>query len=141
MSCTRGERRAWTKSDAVPVTRAVASSCAVPGLFPTVEIDGDRYTDGGAWSPSNADLLAGEGLDAVVFIGPIGGFLAGTPQVESELALARAKGAGTTSLLPGEAFDAVRTQLMNPAFRSQGLEIGRRDGEAAASGIRSLLAG
>jgi NTE family protein len=141
MSCTRGERRAWTKADGVPVQRAVASSCAVPGLFPPVTIDGDRYTDGGAWSPSNADLLAGEGLDAVVFIGPIGGFLAGTPQVETELALVRAKGAGTTSLLPGESFESLRMQLMNPAFRAQGLEAGRHDGAAAASGIRSLLAG
>jgi NTE family protein len=141
MSCTRGERRAWTKADGVPVQRAVASSCAVPGLFPPVTIDGDRYTDGGAWSPSNADLLAGEGLGAVVFIGPIGGFLAGTPQVETELAMVEAKGAGTASLLPGESFEPLRTQLMNPQFRAQGLEAGRRDGAAAAGGIRSLLAG
>jgi NTE family protein len=141
MSCTRGERRAWTKADGVPVQRAVASSCAVPGLFPTVTIDGDSYTDGGAWSPSNADILAGEGLDAVVFIGPIGGFLAGTPQYEAELALVAAKGAGTASLLPGPSFESLRTQLMNPQYRSEGLEAGRRDGEAAAAGIRSLLAG
>jgi NTE family protein len=141
MSCTKGERRAWTKADGVPVQRAVASSCAVPGLFPPVSIDGDRYTDGGAWSPSNADILAGEGLDAVLFIGPIGGFLAGTPQVDTELALVEAKGAATGSLLPGETFESLRMQLMNPEFRAQGLEVGRRDGEAAAAGIRSLLAG
>jgi NTE family protein len=141
MSCTKGERRAWTKADGLPVQRAVASSCAVPGLFPPVTIDGDRYTDGGAWSPSNADVLAGEGLDAVLFIGPIGGFLAGTPQVETELTLVAAKGARTMSLLPGDSFEPLRMQLMNPEFRAQGLEVGRRDGAAAASGIRSLLAG
>jgi NTE family protein len=141
MSCSKGERRVWTKADGVPITRAVASSCAVPGLFPPVTIDGDRYTDGGAWSPSNADLLAGEGLDAVLFIGPIGTFLAGTPQVDRELEQVAAKGARTQSLLPGEAFADLRTQLMNPELRAQGVEVGRQDGAAAAARIRSLVAG
>jgi NTE family protein len=141
MSCTKGERKAWTRADGVPLHRAVASSCAVPGMFPTVEIDGDRYTDGGAWSPSNADLLAGDGLDAVVFIGPIGGFLAGTPQIERELAEVAAAGARTASILPGEAFADLRMQLMNPAFRAQGLEVGRQDGTAAAERVRQALRG
>jgi NTE family protein len=141
MSCTKGERRAWARADGVPVARAVASSCAVPGMFPTVEIDGDRYTDGGAWSPSNADLLAGDGLDAVLFIGPIGGFLAGRPQIERELDQLRAAGAATESILPGEGFADLRTQLMNPAFRAQGLEAGRQDGKAAAASVRDALKG
>lgn len=143
MSCTRGERRAWTKADAgiVDVARAVASSCAVPGMFPPVTIDGDRYADGGAWSPSNADLLADEGLDQVLFIGPIGTFLAGTPQVEREMAVVQARGATTGWILPGEGFADLRTQLMNPAFRAQGLEVGRQDGKAAAPGVRDALKG
>ncbi|MEO7070723.1 MAG: patatin-like phospholipase family protein [Nostocoides sp.] len=33
--------------DAGPVTDAVVASCAVPGLFPPVEIDGQHYLDGG----------------------------------------------------------------------------------------------
>lgn len=139
LSCTTGERKAWTRADGVPLARAVASSCAVPGLFPTVEIGGDRYTDGGAWSASNADLLAGEGHDAVLFIGPIGGFLAGTPQVQRELeALPTDR---TLAILPGAHFDELRTKLMDPAFREQGLEAGRRDGAAAVAGVRDLLGG
>jgi len=139
LSCTTGQRKAWTKADGVPIARAVASSCAVPGLFPTVEIQGDRYTDGGAWSASNADLLAGEGHDAVLFIGPIGGFLAGTPQVQRELdALPTER---TAAILPGPAFDELRTKLMDPAFRQQGLDAGRRDGQAAAESVRDLLKG
>lgn len=141
MSCTTGERRVWSRDDGVPLTRAVASSCSVPGLFPPVTIKGDRFTDGGAWSPSNADLLAGEGYDQVLFIGPIGTFLAGTPQIERELAVVEAKGAATRSILPGEGFTDLRLQLMNPAFRAQGLEVGRHDGAAAAAGVRSALAG
>lgn len=141
MSTSKGERRVWTRSDGVPVQRAVASSCSVPGLFPPVTIDGDRYTDGGAWSPSNADLLAGEGLDAVLFIGPIGSFLAGRPQVETELELVAAKGARTGAILPGPAFDELRLHLMDPAFRAQGVEAGRADGAAAAARVRDVLGG
>jgi NTE family protein len=142
LSTSTGERRVWTKADGVPVQRAVASSCAVPGLFPPVTIDGDRYTDGGAWSPSNADLLAGEGLDAVLFIGPIGTFLAGPrPQVELELEQVAAKGARTGSLLPGPSFESLRTSLMDPAFRAQGVEAGRADGTAAAARVREVLGG
>ena len=141
LSCTTGQRRVWTRADDVAVTRAVASSCAVPGLFPPVTIGGDRYTDGGAWSPSNADVLAGEGYDAVVFIGPIGTFLAGTPQVDRELDLIRAQGSRTASILPGEGFADLRLQLMNPAFRAQGLEIGRQDGSSAAASVRKTIEG
>ena len=139
LSCTTGERRAWTRDSGAPLARAVASSCAVPGLFPTVEIDGDRYTDGGAWSASNADLLHADGHDAVLFVGPISGFLAGTPQVQRELdALPTGR---THAIVPGPGFDDLRTKLMDPAFREQGLAAGRADGTAAAASVRSLLAG
>jgi NTE family protein len=139
LSCRTGTRRAWTKDSGVPIARAVASSCAVPGLFPTVEIDGDRYTDGGAWSASNADLLADDGHDAVLFVGPIGGFLTGTPQVQRELdALPTDR---TLAVLPGPGFAALQSKLMDPAYREPGLEAGRADGAAAAARVRAVLAG
>lgn len=50
---------------------AVAASCAVPAFFQPVEIDGTRYVDGGARSPTNADLLAGRGLDLVLVSAPM----------------------------------------------------------------------
>ena len=43
----------------VPLERAVAASCAVPGVFPAVEIAGRRYVDGGLRSIGNIDLAAG----------------------------------------------------------------------------------
>jgi NTE family protein len=36
-----------------------------------VIIDGDRYVDGGVHSPTNADLVAGLGLDLVVISSPM----------------------------------------------------------------------
>lgn len=53
------------------VGTAVAASCAVPGWFKPVVIDGRRYVDGGAHSTTNLDLLAGLGLDLVVVISPM----------------------------------------------------------------------
>jgi NTE family protein len=49
---------------------AVTASCALPAWFAPVEIDGRRYVDGCAWSDTNLDLLAGEGLDEVVVLAP-----------------------------------------------------------------------
>ena len=53
------------------VATAVAASCAIPGFFTPVEIDGARFVDGGAYSHTNADLLAGIGLDLVVVSSPM----------------------------------------------------------------------
>src|SRR4029078_13280803 len=128
-------RRVWTSADGIPLTTAVASSCAVPGMFPTVEIEGDRYTEGGAWSPTNVDVLAEDELDAVLFVGPIGTFLAGTPQVDRELSTLQAHGVATQSILPRAGFADLRLKLMDPAFRAQGLEVGRADGKAAAAAL------
>lgn len=43
----------------VPLERAVAASCTVPGFFPPVQIKGRRYIDGGMRSIANIDLAAG----------------------------------------------------------------------------------
>jgi NTE family protein len=50
---------------------AVAASCAIPGFFRPVNIDGDTFVDGGVHSPTNADLLADPTLDLVVVSSPM----------------------------------------------------------------------
>jgi NTE family protein len=54
-----------TRYDA-SVADAVAASCAIPSFFAPVVIDGVRFVDGGVHSPTNADLVAGLGLDLVI---------------------------------------------------------------------------
>jgi NTE family protein len=49
---------------------AVAASCAIPGFYRPVDIDGRRYVDGGMYSASNLDLLANAGLDLVICLNP-----------------------------------------------------------------------
>jgi NTE family protein len=53
------------------VADAVAASCAIPSFFAPVEIGGVTYVDGGAHSPTNADLAADLDLDLVVVSSPM----------------------------------------------------------------------
>lgn len=68
-----GQRTVFGRAGAprTEVGTAVAASCAVPGWFAPVTIDGDRYVDGGAHSTTNLDLVAGLDLDLVVVISPM----------------------------------------------------------------------
>lgn len=50
---------------------AVAASCAIPGYFAPVRIDGISYFDGGVHSPTSADVLRTERLDVVVVVSPM----------------------------------------------------------------------
>ena len=52
---------------------AVAASCAIPGFFRPMEIDGEQFIDGGVHSPTNADLLADGSLalDLVIVSSPM----------------------------------------------------------------------
>jgi NTE family protein len=54
-----GAFQLWTKDSGVGLTRAVASSCSVPGVYPPVTLKGRRYIDGGMRSGTNADLAGG----------------------------------------------------------------------------------
>jgi NTE family protein len=64
-----GEFRTFDRDSGVPLLQAVAASCAVPGVYPPVTIDGRRYVDGGMRSPANADLA--DGHDRVVVLAPL----------------------------------------------------------------------
>ncbi|HVM28870.1 MAG TPA: patatin-like phospholipase family protein [Mycobacteriales bacterium] len=50
---------------------AVAASCAIPGYFAPVLIDGEHYVDGGGHSPTNADVVRHEHPDLVVVSSPM----------------------------------------------------------------------
>jgi NTE family protein len=53
------------------VADAVAASCAIPSFFAPVTIGGVDYVDGGAHSPTNADLVAEHDLDLVIVSSPM----------------------------------------------------------------------
>jgi NTE family protein len=65
-----GELAAFDRDSGVDLVDAVTASTALPGLLPTVSINGGRYIDGGVRSVDNADLAAG--YANVVVLSPLG---------------------------------------------------------------------
>jgi NTE family protein len=63
-----GEYRVFDRDSGVSLVDAVMASCAVPGIWPVVVIDGHKYMDGGMRSGTNADLA--KGADPVLIITP-----------------------------------------------------------------------
>ncbi len=52
---------------------AVAASCAIPGVFRPVKVGKRYYIDGGAHSPTNADLLVDAPVDIAIVSSPMSG--------------------------------------------------------------------
>ena len=63
-----GELTVFSRDSGVALVDAVAASCAVPGIWPPVTINGRRYIDGGVGSATHADLAAG--YDRILVIVP-----------------------------------------------------------------------
>ena len=72
----------FDNTSGVPLERAVAASCAVPGVFPAVEVGGRRYVDGGLRTIANADLAAGHRRVLVLSPFPIASHLRDLPLVQ-----------------------------------------------------------
>jgi NTE family protein len=77
-----GHRVAFGRDGAPRATLpdAVAASCAIPGFYRTVQIDGRRYVDGGVRSASNLDILRDESLDLVIALNPMSSLESITPR-------------------------------------------------------------
>jgi NTE family protein len=57
--------------DAVPISKAVAASCALPGLYRPVRIDGADYIDGGVRKTAHISLALRERCGLTICINPI----------------------------------------------------------------------
>ncbi len=53
------------------LAEAVAASCAIPGFFEPVSINGRRYVDGGLHSLCNLDLVDAGSVDVVICFSPM----------------------------------------------------------------------
>jgi NTE family protein len=121
---------------------AVRASCAIPGLYSPVKIDGRLYVDGGVWSPSNLDLMSHDDVDVdvVVAMNPMSSLQPGLPttiveRVERRIRSAsgrrfgrearriRDKGTELLMIQPVEEdLDAMGINLMDPSRRADVLE-------------------
>lgn len=57
--------------DHVPISRAVQATCALPGLFPPVAIDGRCYVDGALTKTMHASAVLKEGVGLVLCVNPL----------------------------------------------------------------------
>lgn len=93
--------------------QAVQASCAVPGLYPPVRVDGRRLVDGGVHSVTNLDLAVRARSAAVIALAPMSFEASGPPrslaalvrtrfnaQVAKEAAAVRRSGAALLLLRP-----------------------------------------
>lgn len=101
---TTGEFVVWDASSQVDLELAVASSCSVPGVFPPITIDGERYIDGGMRSALNADLA--EGCDRAVVVSVMDTSVPGATR-PGELDALRAAGTAVELIEPDEAMKEI----------------------------------
>ncbi len=106
-----GELAAFDRESGVELVDAVTASTALPGLVPTVSINGARYIDGGVRSPDNADLASG--YAHVVVLSPLGG-RSGTPPDGQFEGLRRPPGADLASQVEALRKGGSRVEVITP---------------------------
>ncbi len=151
MDYEAGHRVVFGRADAppAPLADAVMASCAIPGWFEPVSIDSRTYVDGGAWSATSADVLAGQGLDEVYVVAPMVSFETDEPdsllsrlerrwrgsvtrRCASEVEELREAGAAVTVLGPGrEDLEAMGGNIMDGRRRLEVLETSLRTSRVA----------
>jgi NTE family protein len=118
----------WTKNSDVSLVDAVASSCAVPSVWPCVEIHGELYYDGGLRTSSNAHLA--EGYDTVTIIAPLTQGI--SPLIVDEIAHLRSTGSVVNIITTdAPAIEAMGLNSLDPSFRRVAAEHGHRQGNSA----------
>ncbi|MFI5433340.1 patatin-like phospholipase family protein [Rhodococcus baikonurensis] len=133
-----GELRVFGNADGVDLVDAVGASCAVPGVWPVVAIDGERYMDGGMASGSNVQLAAD--CDVIVVLSPAAdpapNLLGGSLREEIDVMAPK-------RVLPIFADDAVveaiGTNSLSPTTRRPAAELGREQGRRTADEIAAFL--
>ena len=142
-----GEFVTWSKDSGVPLARAVASSCCVPGIFPPITINGRRYIDGGMKSATNAELAAG--FDRVIVVSVTAGMerAAAFPalaerakkRMDDELAAIKSGGGEVAMISPDDESRATMgTNLMDFKRRGEIAESGARQGRLEAARLRDF---
>ncbi|MEO8541235.1 MAG: patatin-like phospholipase family protein [bacterium] len=132
-----GEFQAWGNDSGVPLSRAVASSCSVPGVYPPITINGRRYIDGGMRSATNADLAKGyETVIVVAVTSNVEGPMADVSRkrLEAELDVLRDSGSAVVLVTPdADSRQSFGPNLMDFTRRGGAAEAGLAQGRAEAA--------
>lgn len=141
VDCETGDFVVWNAEAKVPLSRAVASSCSVPGVFPAITIGGRSYMDGGMRSATNADLAKGHAKILVIAVRlGVGEFAERMMKpLEREMQTIREAGGEVELIVPDDASaTAFGSNLMNPRHRPASAKAGLEQGRRAAKALRGF---
>ena len=120
----------------VPLVDAVAASCAVPGVWPPMTVNGRQYIDGGVRSTANVDLASG--CDRIVVLAPIPRGGGPMPGVSSQVARL-GDSARVAVVTPNQAARAAfGRNVLDPARRAPSARAGRAQAADAAIAVHSV---
>ncbi len=131
-----GADRIRTRDDGVPLVDAVAASCAVPGIWPPVTIEGRRYVDGGVRTAANIDLAADH--DIVLALTPVNDLTAPEKDIAKQVAKVERR-KGFLRISPDEAsLAAMGTNPLDPQTAGPAARAGREQGQQLVNEVRAL---
>lgn len=138
-----GELAAFDRDSGVCLVDAVTASTALPGLVPTVSINGTRHIDGGVRSPDNADLACG--YANVVALSPLGGRSQAPPEwgtdLPSQVEALRGRGSRVEVITPDtDSRAAMGASQLDPATRIPAARAGFAQGKRAATRVTAAKA-
>lgn len=134
-----GEPRVFDRTSGVPLIEAVRASCAVPLVWPPVEIDGHRYMDGGMRSSANADLAAG--CDGVVVLAPVTVAFRRSGRIARQLASLGPK-VRSVAISPDDAARAaIGRNVLSPVTRAASARAGHAQGRREARRVAGPWSG
>jgi NTE family protein len=129
-----GEFRVITKQDGVALVDAVAASCAVPGVFPPIPIDGGLYLDGGVRSSANADVA--RGCSTVIVLAPL---VRGIGAVRSPQQQLDQLGVPAVVIAPDRgSLAAIGKNVLDPAARRAAARSGHDQAARAIAQVRPV---
>jgi NTE family protein len=132
-----GDFTAFDASSGVSLIDAVSASCAVPGIWPPVTINGKRFMDGGMRSAANADLAAG--YRRVIIIAPLHRGIGPIPSVARQAAELRAHGSTVIVITPDSAaLAAIGKHVLAPTNRPAAARAGFAQAAAEAPAVSAL---
>ena len=119
-----GEPRVFDRESGVPLVDAVRASCAVPLVWPPVEIDGRRYMDGGMRSITNADLA--EGCERIVVVAPVTVAFRRSGRIARQLASLGSQVRSVVVTPDDAARAAIGRNVLSPVTRAASARAGHR---------------
>lgn len=133
-----GEFTVFTRESGVDLVAAVAASCAVPTVWPPIEIGSRTFMDGGMRSTANVDLAAG--AERVVVLAPLPRSISKRTSIRAQL---EKIGAREWSVVTPdtEALAAFGKNLLDPAKRRAAAESGLRQSEGLVEEMRHVWRG